>query len=182
MTIQSGKTLPGPTCHTSPSSVTLSLPRHTYTFSLSPVHALGQAAMEAEVDRAAGDAGKGQRAATRRCPTTPAPSRSSPLRLHVLRCHPLPLAIARHALVADDARERGGVKEGKRRKRRRDPMVHVSTACRPSSGFGEAGFGARHGSSEAGRSPSTEASSPPLPSHPRAHSQPRPLFAAPAAD
>lgn len=108
MTIQSGKTLPGPTCHTSPSSVTLSLPRHTYTFSLSPVHALGQAAMEAEADRAAGDAGGGQRAATRRCPTTPAPSRSSPLRLHVPRCRPLPLAIARLALVADDARERGG--------------------------------------------------------------------------
>lgn len=89
-------------------------------------------------------------------PTTLASSWSSPL--------PPPRPAPR-AAAPTAARPVG--EEGKRRKRRRDLTAHVSTACRPSFGFDEAGSGAQHGSDAAGHSPQTEASSPPLPSPPR---------------
>lgn len=167
MVIQSKK-LPGPTCHTSPSPVSLSLHGRT----LSPVHALRQAAGETEVDRVAGDAARGRLGGNTAPPTTLAPSRSSPL------LPPRPATLPTPTRHRRCQRERGGGEEGKRRKRRWNPTAHVSTSCRPSSGFGEVGYGSRHSSGEAGCSPPTKVSSPPLPSLPRVHSQPRPLLIA----
>lgn len=102
MVIQSKK-LPGPTCHTSPSPVSLSLHGRT----LSPVHALRQAAGETEVDRVAGDAARGRLGGNTAPPTTLAPSRSSPL------LPPRPATLPTPTRHRRCQRERGGGKRGR---------------------------------------------------------------------
>lgn len=107
MVIQSKK-LPGPTCQTSPSPVSLSLSLHGRT--LSPVHALRQAAGETEVDQAAGDAARGRLGGNTAPPTTLAPSWSSPLSPPRPTTPPTP---TRHRRCQRE-REREGGERGRR--------------------------------------------------------------------
>lgn len=118
MVIQSKK-LPGPTCQTSPSPVSLSLSLHGRT--LSPVHALRQAAGETEVDQAAGDAARGRLGGNTAPPTTLAPSWSSPLSPPRPTTPPTPTRHRRCQRERERGGERGRRERGGGTQRRTSP-------------------------------------------------------------